>query len=182
MQVTKTNIDGALVIEPKIFLDSRGSFCEAWNLKKLKDLCFLDLNFVQENQSSSKIGVLRGLHYQLQSPQGKLVRVAHGSVLDVIVDLRKSSPSFGKYFSIELSSDNNKQLWIPPGIAHGFLTLKNNTKFIYQTTEYYDSDDEYTISWNDQSLNIDWKLNGSVPLISDKDISGIPFLEAKYYD
>lgn len=182
MQVTKTNIDGALVIEPKFFLDSRGSFCEAWNLKKLKDLCFLDLNFVQENQSSSKIGVLRGLHYQLQSPQGKLVRVAHGSVLDVIVDLRKSSPSFGKHFSIELSSDNNKQLWIPPGIAHGFLTLKNNTKFIYQTTEYYDPDDEYTISWNDQSLNIDWKLNGSVPLISDKDILGSPFLEAKYYD
>ncbi len=182
MKITKININDALIIEPKVYSDSRGTFYEAWNLNKLKDLCFLDLNFVQENQSSSMFGVLRGLHYQLKKPQGKLVRVAHGSVLDVIVDLRKSSTSFGKYFSIELSGDNKKQLWIPPGLAHGFLTLKNNTEFIYQTTEYYDPHDEHTIFWGDQFLNIDWNLKGTTPLMSNKDMNGNSFLEAKYYD
>ena len=177
MKLLNTKIKGLKIIKSQIFKDSRGFLKEVYRKNILSNV-----NFPFDVMSHSKKNVLRGLHIQTKNAQAKIITVTHGKILDVIVDLRKSSLSFGKYFSIELSSDNNKQLWIPPGIAHGFLTLKNNTKFIYQTTEYYEPDDEYTILWNDQSLNIDWKLNGSVPLISDKDISGSPFLEAKYYD
>ena len=182
MEITHINISEALLLKPSIYDDERGSFMEAWNLKKLKEECSLDVKFVQENHSSSKKGVLRGLHYQYKKPQGKLVRVAHGNVLDVIVDLRQSSKSFGQYFSVELSNENCYQLWIPPGIAHGFLALSDTAEFIYQTTDYYDPNDEFTLLWNDQDLNIDWGLNGNSPLLSKKDLQGKFFNEGHYFD
>ena len=182
MKITRTNINGAFVIEPEIFSDSRGFFFEAYNKKKLNKICNLDLNFVQENQSSSSRDVLRGLHYQIKKPQGKLVRVVAGDVLDVMVDLRKSSETFGKHFSVRLSSENKKQVWIPPGLAHGFLTKSKNAIFIYQTTDYYFPEYEKTILWNDSFLNINWGLDGTQPLVSTKDNKGKFFIEADYYD
>jgi dTDP-4-dehydrorhamnose 3,5-epimerase len=182
MHIKETNISGALIIEPNIFKDDRGWFMEAWNLNSLYDRCEIDLKFVQENHSYSKQGVLRGLHYQLNKPQGKLVRVSQGKVLDVIVDLRKSSDSFGQNFIIELSSINHKQLWIPPGLAHGFFVLSESAEFIYQTTDYYDPEDEHTLLWNDKDLGIDWQLNGITPVISSKDLQGSLFKEEHYFD
>ena len=182
MNVKETNISGALIIEPNVFKDDRGWFMEAWNLHSFHERCGMNLKFVQENHSYSKKGVLRGLHYQYNKPQGKLVRVSHGKVLDVIVDLRKSSESFGQHFTVELSSINYKQLWIPPGLAHGFFVLSESAEFIYQTTCYYDPKDEYTLLWNDPDLGIDWQLNGISPVVSLKDSHGGLFKEEHYYD
>ena len=180
MQVQETNIQDALVLTPQVFGDNRGFFLESWNKQVLQEIG-LKVDFVQDNHSRSSKGVLRGLHYQLTQPQGKLVRVASGRVLDVIVDLRQSSNTFGQYYAIELSSENHKQLWAPPGVAHGFLVLSDTVDFLYKTTDYYAPEDEHTIIWNDNSLNIDWQLNGLQPLLSDKDQQGVAFAEAAYY-
>jgi len=139
------------------------------------------LDFVQDNHAHSSKGVLRGLHYQLIKPQGRLVRVVSGRVLDVIVDLRQSSNTFGQYYAVELSSENHRQLWAPPGVAHGYLVLSESVDFLYKTTEYYAPSDEHTIIWNDSILNIDWRLNGFQPVLSDKDKQGVAFVDAMYY-
>ena len=174
MEISKTPIKGLLVIEPRTFGDSRGNFFESFNQKIFDEATDGQFQFVQDNQSFSKKGVLRGLHFQNPPfAQGKLVRVIQGAVLDVAVDIRKDSETYGDYYSIELTPENNKQLWIPPGFAHGFLTLKDNTIFSYKCTNYYSPDSEGTIQWNDQALNIDWSLEPT--LISEKDKIGEEF-------
>ena len=182
MKLINTSLQDAFIIRPKLFEDSRGLFFEAWNKENFNRETNLNISFVQENQSISRFGVLRGLHYQLKNPQGKLVRVSHGKVLDVIVDLRKSSDTYGKHFSIELSAESNTQLWIPPGMAHGFLTLSDHTIFNYLTTSYYDSSDEHTIIWNDNFLNIDWTYKDIIPKLSSKDKIGKTFEDSEHYD
>ena len=181
MQVQKTTIKDALLLTPKVFGDQRGFFLESWNKDSLKK-AGIDADFVQDNHSRSTKGVLRGLHYQLQYPQGKLVRAVSGVVLDVIVDLRKSSSTFGRYYAVELSGENHRQLWAPPGVAHGFVVLSDTVDFMYKTTDYYMPEDEHTIIWNDVDLQIDWKLDGVKPLLSDKDKLGVAFRAATYYE
>jgi len=180
MQVQETNIQGALLLTPQVFGDNRGFFLESWNKQALQEVN-LELDFVQDNHAHSSKGVLRGLHYQLIKPQGRLVRVVSGRVLDVIVDLRQSSNTFGQYYAVELSSENHRQLWAPPGVAHGYLVLSESVDFLYKTTEYYAPSDEHTIIWNDSILNIDWRLNGFQPVLSDKDKQGVAFVDAMYY-
>jgi dTDP-4-dehydrorhamnose 3,5-epimerase len=172
MKVTLLNIPDVLLIEPRVFEDERGFFFESFNLKDFKKATGLDINFVQDNHSKSIKGVLRGLHYQLPPhAQGKLVRVIQGEVLDVAVDLRKSSPTFRKYVTEILSGDNKKQLYIPEGFAHGFLTLSETSEFLYKTTDFYSPDDERCIIWNDKILNINWPKNIDIQL-SPKDVAG----------
>jgi dTDP-4-dehydrorhamnose 3,5-epimerase len=182
MKIHTTKIKGVLVIEPKVFSDERGFFLESWNQKSLKDQAGINEIFVQDNHSKSSKGVLRGLHYQLESPQGKLVRVVTGRVLDVVVDIRKSSPTFGQHFSIELNDKNQLQLWISPGMAHGFVVLSETADFMYKTTEYYAQQFERTILWNDDDLAIDWQLDNIKPELSVKDATGVSFKSAEYYD
>ena len=171
MIIHKTNLEGLLVVEPKVYEDDRGFFLETFNLERYQEMLNMNFNFVQDNHSKSSKNVLRGLHFQINKPQGKLVRVVAGTVLDVAIDIRKGSSSFGEFFSIELSDSNKKQLWIPPGFAHGFLTLSKFADLEYKCTEYYDSSDEGCIIWNDPSININWPIED--PLISDKDELGI---------
>ena len=171
-----------LIIEPEVYKDSRGYFLENWNKKTFKNFTKLDVNFVQDNQSQSSKGVLRGLHYQISKPQGKLVSIIYGEVLDVVVDLRKSSPTFGKHLTINLSEKNHKQIWIPPGCAHGFLVLSEFAYCTYKVTEYYSSKDEQCIIWNDPDLNIDWQLKNINPKISSKDLEGKYLKQAKIYE
>ena len=167
MDFVKLPIDGLLLITPTVHKDSRGYFYESWNEKLFKEIN-LDLQFVQDNESLSHKGVLRGLHFQNPPyEQGKLVRVIKGAVLDVAVDIRKKSPTYGKYCSVKLSEDNKKLFWIPPGFAHGFLTLENNTIFSYKCTKLYNKDSEDALLWNDSDLNIDWDLDS--PIVSEKD-------------
>lgn len=182
MQVHTTHIPDVLILEPKVFGDERGFFLESWNQKTLKDQSGIDEVFVQDNHSKSSKGVLRGLHYQLEQPQGKLVRVVTGRVLDVVVDIRKSSPTFGQYFSIELNDQNHLQLWVPPGMAHGFVVLSETADFMYKTTDYYAPQYERSILWNDIDLNIDWHLDDITLSLSDKDKNGVSFKNAEYYD
>ena len=179
MEFLKTHLDGLLVIEPRVFEDSRGFFFESFNQKRFDEFV-PNTVFVQDNHSKSNKGVLRGLHYQIQHAQGKLVRVVQGSVFDVAVDIRKSSPTFGQWFGIELSSTNKKQLWIPAGFAHGFLTLENNTEFLYKTTDFYHPDYERSILWNDQEIGISWPTISDVKL-SSKDQEGSPIKNAEVY-
>jgi len=181
MQVQQTSIQDALLLTPQVFGDERGFFLESWN-KRLFQECGIEADFVQDNHSRSSKGVLRGLHYQLSKPQGKLVRVASGKVLDVIVDLRQSSTTFGQSYSVELSGENHRQLWAPPGVAHGFVVLSDSVDFMYKITDYYMPEDEHTIIWNDVDLQIDWKLDGVKPLLSDKDKQGVAFRVAAYYE
>ena len=181
MQVHKTKIPGVLVLEPQVFHDNRGLFFESWNQNKIKEQAGINEIFVQDNHSRSTKGVLRGLHYQLKNPQGKLVRVTSGKVLDVALDLRRSSPTFGQHFSVELSDRNHKQLWMPAGIVHGFLTLSDSADLAYKATNYYFPKDERTIFWNDLDLKIDWNLNGITPIVSKKDQEGGLFSQADYY-
>jgi len=181
MQVQQTSIQDALLLTPQVFGDERGFFLESWN-KRLFQECGIEADFVQDNHSRSSKGVLRGLHYQLSKPQGKLVRVASGKVLDVIVDLRQSSTTFGQSYSVELSGENHRQLWAPPGVAHGFVVLSDSVDFMYKITDYYMPEDEHTIIWNDVDLQIDWKLDGVKPLLSDKDKQGVVFRAAAYYE
>ena len=174
MQIVKTNIEGLLILEPKVFGDHRGYFLESFNENIFSEIIGKKITFVQDNESLSSKNVVRGLHFQKPPfAQGKLVRVVKGSVLDVAVDLRKKSPTFGKIFTIELSETNKRQFWIPEGFAHGFATLEDNTIFQYKCTSYYSPENEETISWNDPQLGIDWKI--IQPIISEKDKKGLPF-------
>lgn len=180
MNVIKTKIEDVLIIEPKVFGDERGFFVETFNLERYKE-AGIDWEFVQDNLSSSMKGVLRGLHFQRDPfAQGKLVQVIKGKVLDVAVDIRKNSPTFGQYISVELSGENKKQLWIAPGMAHGFLALENDTIFSYKCTNLYNPTAEGGLLWNDKSLNIDWKLeeNGiKDPIVSEKDAKNVSWQE-----
>jgi dTDP-4-dehydrorhamnose 3,5-epimerase len=172
MIIEKTFIEGLLVLKPKVFEDARGYFFESFNQKAI-EAAGLKEQFVQDNQSLSQKGVLRGLH--LQKPphaQGKLVRVIKGAVLDVAVDIRKGSPTYGKYFSIELNEQNKTMFWIPVGFAHGFLTLEDNTIFHYKCTNYYHKDSEASVLWNDKDIHVNWNISN--PLLSEKDLTGIP--------
>lgn len=172
MKVTETNIPDVLIFEPKIFGDTRGFFMESFNRKVFDDAIGGHLDFVQDNHSRSTKGVLRGLHYQIQQPQGKLVRVARGVVFDVAVDIRKSSASFGQWVGVELTEDNHRQLWVPPGFAHGFLVLSDSADFLYKTTDYYAPAHERSIVWNDQDIGISWPALGMAPSLSAKDEAG----------
>lgn len=177
MELIKTAIEGVLIIEPKIFGDERGFFTESWNVRTFAQ-AGLDVDFVQDNHSRSSRGVLRGLHYQQPNPQGKLVRVTAGAVFDAVVDMRKSSPTFGASVGVELSAANKRMFWVPPGMAHGFLCLEDGTDFLYKCTSYYDPANEHSLLWNDPALGIDWPLEGITPQLSAKDKVGKPLSEA----
>ncbi len=180
MKATPTSIPSVLIIEPRVFGDTRGFFFESFNQRAFNQATGLDVNFVQDNHSRSSKGVLRGLHYQIQQPQGKLVRVVHGSVFDVTVDLRKSSPTFGQWVGVELTEDNNRQLWIPPGFAHGFYVLSDSADFLYKTTDYYAPEFECSLIWNDPTIGIEWPLN-TQPIISAKDAQGKKLADAEVF-
>lgn len=180
MKVTPTSIPSVLIIEPKVFGDTRGFFFESFNQRDFNQATGLDVNFVQDNHSRSSKGVLRGLHYQIQQPQGKLVRVVRGSVFDVTVDLRKSSPTFGQWVGMELNEDNHCQLWIPPGFAHGFYVLSDSADFLYKTTDYYAPEFECSLIWNDPTIGIEWPLN-TQPIISAKDVQGKKLADAEVF-
>jgi dTDP-4-dehydrorhamnose 3,5-epimerase len=171
-QVMQTPLEGVLVLEPKVFGDARGFFFESFNARDFEQATGLKEIFVQDNHSKSAKGVLRGLHYQAQNAQGKLVRVTQGSVFDVTVDIRKDSPTFGQWFGLELSSENKKQVWIPTGLAHGFLVLNESTEFLYKTTDYYHPEFERSLLWNDRDLAIQWPLQllDGPPLLASKDL------------
>lgn len=180
MKATPTAIPDVMVIEPKVFGDARGFFFESFNQKAFYEATGLDVTFVQDNHSRSAKGVLRGLHYQLQQPQGKLVRVVRGAVFDVAVDIRQSSPSFGRWVGIELTEDNHKQFWVPAGFAHGFLVLSESADFLYKTTDYYAPAHERCIAWNDPEIGIEWTSN-LVPSLSSKDQSGLPLSQSELF-
>lgn len=180
MILEKTAIPEVIVIQPASFADERGFFMESWNAARFAE-AGLDLTFVQDNHSQSRKGVLRGIHYQLERPQGKLVRVTAGCVFDVAVDLRRSSPTFGKWVGVELSAENCRMLWIPPGFGHAFLVMQERTDFLYKCTDYYAAADERCILWRDADLAIDWPLEGVQPIVSAKDEAGASFAEAGLY-
>jgi dTDP-4-dehydrorhamnose 3,5-epimerase len=175
MKVTATAIADVLLLEPKIFGDDRGFFFESFNARVFAQATGLNVNFVQDNHSKSARHVLRGLHYQTQQAQGKLVRVVSGEVFDVVVDVRPESPTYGKWVGEILSAHNQRQMWVPPGLAHGFLVLSENAEFLYKTTDYYAPEFERCIAWNDKKLNIDWPLSGATPSLSAKDALGHAF-------
>lgn len=181
MQVTATAIPEVLLVEPKIFGDSRGFFFESFNQKRWRELTGLSGTFVQENHSCSQQGVLRGLHYQLRQPQGKLVRVVVGEVYDVAVDLRRKSATFGRWVGMVLSAENKKQLWVPEGFAHGFVVLSPHAEFLYSTTDYYAPEHERCIVWNDADLAIAWPIT-TPPVLSAKDSAGRAFRDAEVYE
>jgi len=180
MNVKPTKIPDALIIEPEVFGDERGFFFESFNKKAFEAATGITSDFVQDNHSKSTKGVLRGLHYQIKNPQGKLVRVSSGEVFDVAVDLRKSAPTFGQWAGVTLSADNKRQLWIPPGFAHGFIVLSDAAEFLYKTTDYYAPEHERCIKWDDAELAIDWRYAGE-PVVSEKDASGVRFKEADFF-
>jgi len=180
---TPTAIPEVLVIEPKVFGDARGFFFESFNARDFREATGLDVTFVQDNHSGSSRGVLRGLHYQIQQPQGKLVRVVQGEVFDVAVDLRRSSPTFGHWVGETLSAENRKQLWMPPGFAHGFLVLSNWAEFQYKTTTYFAPEYERSLLWNDPLLQIRWPLNCDViPKLAPKDAGALDLANSEHYD
>ncbi|MGB4116695.1 MAG: dTDP-4-dehydrorhamnose 3,5-epimerase [Polaromonas sp.] len=179
MKVTATTIADVLIVEPKVFGDSRGFFFESFNQRDFNAATGIDFSFVQDNHSRSGKGVLRGLHYQLGKPQGKLVRVVRGAVFDVAVDIRPASPTFGKWFGMELNEHDNRQLWVPPGMAHGFLVLSDSADFLYKTTDYYAPELERCIAWNDTDLGIEWPLDVP-PKLSVKDIAGLSFKNSEF--
>ncbi len=179
MQLVDTSIADVKIIEPRVFGDDRGFFYESWNAQNFAEMG-LNFKFVQDNHSKSSKSVLRGLHYQIQKPQGKLVRVVAGSVYDVIVDLRRSSPSFGQWEGFILSAENKRMLWVPPGFGHGFLSLEDGTEFLYRCTEFYSPEHERTLLWNDKNLDIIWPLDGA-PKLSSKDAEGVPFVSAELF-
>jgi dTDP-4-dehydrorhamnose 3,5-epimerase len=180
MQVIPTAIPDVKILEPRVFGDERGFFQETWNARTFAD-AGLDLTFVQDNHSRSSRGVLRGLHYQMRHTQGKLVRVTAGRVFDVAVDLRRSSPTFGQSVGVELSAANKRMFWVPPGFAHGFLTLEDGTDFLYKCTDFYAPEHDRTLLWNDPALGIDWPLDGLTPQLSAKDIAGKLLADAETF-
>lgn len=185
MHVIPTALAGVLVLEPRVFGDDRGFFMESYNRRSFAQATGLDIDFVQDNHSRSRRGVLRGLHYQLRQPQGKLVRVTHGAVFDVAVDIRRGSATFGRWVGVELSADNHRQLWVPPGLAHGFVVLSDSADFLYKTTDYYAPEHERSIAWDDPAIGIDWPLAAhgiTAPLLSAKDRAGQPLSRAELVD
>lgn len=182
MKTTPTAIPDVLIIEPRVFGDARGFFFESYNKKAFAQATGLDVEFVQDNHSRSARGVLRGLHYQIEQPQGKLVRVVRGAVFDVAVDLRTWSATFGQWVGAELSEENQRQMWVPPGFAHGFLTLSESADFLYKTTDYYAPQFECCIAWDDPALAIAWPLAGQVPQVSAKDQAGVLLANAPVFD
>ena len=179
--VTPTAISEVLVLEPKVFGDDRGFFFESFNQRDFAKATGLDAHFVQDNHSKSSHGVLRGLHYQIQHPQGKLVRVIQGTVFDVAVDLRRSSPTFGSWVGVELSADNKKQLWVPPGFAHGFVVISEYAEFLYKTTDYWYPEHERSLLWCDVSLGVAWPPVGE-PKLAAKDAAAKPLNESDLFD
>lgn len=181
MKASTTDILDLLILEPKVFGDSRGFFYESYNQRMFRELTGIAAEFVQDNHSRSARGVLRGLHYQIKQPQGKLVRVVQGRVFDVAVDLRRASPTFGRWVGAELSEENRRQMWIPPGFGHGFVVLSDRADFLYKTTDYWAPEHERCILWNDPDLAIDWHLDGITPQLSAKDQQGKRFIEAETF-
>jgi dTDP-4-dehydrorhamnose 3,5-epimerase len=181
MQAIETGIPGLLVLEPKVYGDARGFFFESFNQKQFETIVGVEKTFVQDNHSRSVKNVLRGLHYQIRQPQGKLVRVVSGEVFDVAVDIRRSSPTFGKWFGTHLSAENKQILWIPEGFAHGFMVLSDNAEFLYKTTDYWAPEHERCIIWNDADLGIQWPLAGE-PLLSAKDATGKSFKDSEVFE
>ena len=183
LNVIATAIPGVLILEPKVFGDARGFFMESYNARDFAQATGLsDVHFVQDNHSRSAKGVLRGLHYQLRQPQGKLVRVTRGAVFDVAVDLRRGSPTFGRWAGVELSEDNRRQFWLPPGMAHGFVVLSDSADFLYKASDYYAPAHERSLAWNDPAIGIDWPLAAhgiAAPLLSDKDRAAPPLARAE---
>jgi dTDP-4-dehydrorhamnose 3,5-epimerase len=180
VRVETTQIPGVLIVEPIVFGDDRGFFLESFNERKMRSIG-IDAHFVQDNHSRSQRNVLRGLHYQLRQPQGKLVRVVSGRVFDVAVDLRRDSPAFGKWVGVELSAENKRMFWLPPGMAHGFLVLSDSADFLYKATDYYAPEFEQTIPWNDPDLGIEWPLKGQ-PVLSAKDSNATSFNQARVFE
>ena len=179
----ESKLNGVWVIEPVLYGDSRGYFYESFNQKSLQAEIGLDFNFVQDNHSKSLKNVLSGIHYQISKPQGKLIRVVEGEIFDVAVDIRIGSPNFGSWFGINLSAENRKQLWVPPDFAHGFLVVSEKAQVLYKTTDFYDPELERVISWNDKTIGIEWPLNSSNPILSNKDTNSTKFtkLDLPYY-
>jgi len=182
MEVIPTRIPDVLILEPRVHGDARGFFLESFNAQTFHGVTGMDVTFVQDNHSRSSRGVLRGLHYQIRHPQGKLVRVSHGSVFDVAVDLRRSSPTFGQWVGAELSGENFRQMWIPAGFAHGFLVLSETADFLYKTTEYYAPEHERSLLWNDAQVGVDWPLEGIEPKLAAKDLAGLVLSASETFD
>lgn len=182
MNVIATTIPEVLILEPKVFGDARGFFLESYNRHSFAEQAGLDLEFVQDNHSRSSRHVLRGIHYQMVKPQGKLVRVVSGAVWDVAVDLRRSSTHFGQWVGVELSAENHRQFWVPPGFGHAFLVLSETADFLYKTTEYWYPEHDRSLIWNDPDLGIDWPLQGAAPALAAKDATAPSFAQAEVYD
>ena len=180
MNIIETALPGVLIIEPRVFGDARGFFMETWNAGAFAAVG-LDLAFLQDNHSRSQKGVLRGLHFQNPSPQGKLVRVTSGAVFDVAVDLRASSPTFGKWAGVELSAQNKRMFWVPEGFAHGFLTLEDDTDFLYKCTAPYAPQSEFTLAWDDPAVGVEWPMAGLDPIISNKDARGLSLAQVPVF-
>ncbi|MCS6812002.1 MAG: dTDP-4-dehydrorhamnose 3,5-epimerase [Cyanobacteria bacterium] len=180
MNIVPSEIPDVLILEPRVFGDDRGFFFESYNEQVFCEKTGLSVRFVQDNHSKSVKNVLRGLHYQIQQAQGKLVRVIAGEIYDVAVDIRRSSPTFGQWTGVSLSADNKRQVWVPPGFAHGFVVVSDSAEVLYKTTDYYAPAYERSILWNDPDLGIDWKLEGE-PILSKKDQAGTPFATAEVY-
>lgn len=181
MKVTQTKLDGVLILEPKVFGDDRGFFMESFNQRVFDEAVGRHVEFVQDNHSLSAKGVLRGLHYQLQHAQGKLVRVTRGAVFDVAVDIRKSSPTFGQWVGVELNESNHRQLWIPAGFAHGFVVTSDSADFLYKASDYYAPAHERSILWNDPDIGIMWPDFGGEPKVSAKDLAAVPLRDAETF-
>ena len=181
MKIIPTAIPDLLIIEPRVFGDARGFFLESFNARSFAEATGLTLTFVQDNHSRSQKGVLRGLHYQLKQPQGKLVRVTSGRVFDVAVDMRRSSPSFGQWAGVELSGENHRQFWVPAGFAHGFVVLSDAVDFLYKTTDYYAPEHERCLRWDDPTVGVAWPLDDLTPQLSAKDQAGLAFADCETY-
>jgi dTDP-4-dehydrorhamnose 3,5-epimerase len=182
MKVIATALPEVLILEPRVFADERGFFMESWNARTFREATGVDATFVQDNHSYSKRNVLRGIHYQVVKPQGKLVRVSQGSVLDVAVDLRRSSPRFGRWVGVELSAHNKLQMWIPPGFGHAFFVRSDSADFQYKTTEYWIAEHDRTLLWSDPALAIDWPLGGVMPIVAAKDAAAPTLAAAEVFD
>ena len=181
MKLTQTTLPGVLLLEPSVFSDSRGFFLESYNKQTMAKLGVVD-EFVQDNHSFSRRNVLRGLHYQIRHAQGKLVRAVSGEIFDVAVDLRRSSPTFGRWLGETLSGENKRMLWIPPGLAHGFVVVSEDAHVLYKASDYYDPPSESTLAWNDYDLNTDWQLGAAAPILCEKDKQGSPLRNAEVFD
>jgi len=182
--ITATALPEVLIVEPRVFGDARGFFTESWNARDFAQAAGINLPFVQDNHSRSAHGVLRGLHYQIEQAQGKLVRVVAGSVFDVAVDMRASSPRLGQWVGVELSADNHRQLWVPPGFAHGFVVLSDSADFLYKTTDYYAPEHECALRWDDPHVGVRWPLEQlrGAPQLSAKDAAALPWDQARKFD